>query len=400
MKLVIVGASLAGLRAAEAARKADPDVEITLIGAEAHLPYDRPPLSKAYLNPEEDVDGAPDPNHFRDEAFFAAAGIELRLGKPATDLTPTQVLLGGDAVDYDRLIVATGCTPRTLPGAEDLAGVHTLRTLDDAIAIRAALDAGKRTVVIGAGFIGSEIAAGAHKRGVPVTVLEALPVPLVRSVGEATGRAATALHAKHGLDLRCGVALDGLVSEGGRVTGVRLADGEVLPAELVVVGIGVRPATEWLASTGIARHEDGSIICDGTLATSLPNVWAAGDVARFPNALFDDALMRLEHWTNAAEQGQLAARNALNPAEAKVSQAVPYFWSDWYGSRIQFVGIPAAEEILVVAEEPFLALYRRGDRITGALTIDRPSEIMKYRRQIGHRGSWADALTFAGVTTD
>jgi NADPH-dependent 2,4-dienoyl-CoA reductase/sulfur reductase-like enzyme len=398
MRLVIVGASLAGLRAAEAARKADADVEITLIGAEPHLPYDRPPLSKAYLNPEEDVEGVPDPGHFRDEAFFAESRIELRLGKPATDLTPTQVLLGGDAVNYDRLIVATGCTPRTLPGADDLSGVHTLRTLDDAVAIRAALDAGRRTVVIGAGFIGSEIAAGAHKRGVPVTVLEALPVPLVRSVGEATGRAATALHLKHGLDLRCGVAIDGLVSDGGRVTGVRLADGEVLPAELVVVGIGVRPATEWLASSGMALYEDGAIVCDETLATSLAGVWAAGDVARFPSALFDGVLMRLEHWTNAAEQGQLAARNALNPAEAKASAAVPYFWSDWYDSRIQFVGIPAAEEILVVAEEPFLALYRRGDRITGALTIDRPSEIMKYRRMIGKHGSWADALAFAGVS--
>ncbi|HEY2834094.1 MAG TPA: FAD-dependent oxidoreductase [Sporichthyaceae bacterium] len=398
MRLVIVGASLAGLRAAEAARKADADVEITLIGAEPHLPYDRPPLSKAYLNPEEDVEGVPDPGHFRDEAFFAESRIELRLGKPATDLTPTQVLLGGDAVNYDRLIVATGCTPRTLPGADDLSGVHTLRTLDDAVAIRAALDAGRRTVVIGAGFIGSEIAAGAHKRGVPVTVLEALPVPLVRSVGEATGRAATALHLKHGLDLRCGVAIDGLVSDGGRVTGVRLADGEVLPAELVVVGIGVRPATEWLASSGMALYEDGAIVCDETLATSLAGVWAAGDVARFPSALFDGVLMRLEHWTNAAEQGQLAARNALNPAEAKASAAVPYFWSDWYDSRIQFVGIPAAEEILVVAEEPFLALYRRGERITGALTIDRPSEIMKYRRMIGKHGSWADALAFAGVS--
>jgi NADPH-dependent 2,4-dienoyl-CoA reductase/sulfur reductase-like enzyme len=397
MRLVIVGASLAGLRAAEAARKADADVEITLIGAESHLPYDRPPLSKAYLNPAEDVAGVPDPNHFRDEAFFAEQRIELRLGKPATGLTSRQVVLGDDAVDYDRLIVATGCTPRTLPGAEGLAGVHTLRTLDDAVAIRAGLDAGLRTVVVGAGFIGSEIAAGAHRRGVPVTVVEALPVPLVRSVGEATGRAASALHAKHGLDLRCGVTLDGLVSHGGRVTGVRLADGEVLPAELVVIGIGVRPATEWLASSGMALHQDGAIVCDGTLATSLPNVWAAGDVARFPNALFDDMLMRLEHWTNAAEQGQLAARNALHPAQAKPSAAVPYFWSDWYDSRIQFVGIPAAEEVLVVAEEPFLALYRRGDRITGALSIDRPAEIMKYRRMIGNRAPWADALAFAGV---
>jgi len=401
MRLVIVGGSLAGLRAAEAARKADPESTITLIGAEEHLPYDRPPLSKAYLDPEADVEGAPEPTTFRDETYLREQlGLELRLGNPATGLTKGQVLVGDEAVDFDQAIIATGCTPRTLPGAEDLAGVYTLRTIDDARAIRAALDAGARTVVIGAGFIGSEVAAGARKRGLPVTVLEALPVPLARAVGEATGRACCDLHLRHGTDLRCGVTVTGFTGS-GRVEGVSLDDGSTLPADLVVVGVGVRPTTEWLTGSGIELHPDGAVACDETLATNLPGVWAAGDVARFPHPVFDGELMRLEHWTNAAEQGALAARNAVNPAEAKPSAAVPYFWSDWYDSRIQFVGIPAADEIRVVSEEKgeenFLALYRRGDRLTGTLTIDRPAQIMKYRRLIGNRATWVEALEFAGA---
>ncbi len=405
-RLVVVGASLAGLRAVEAARKAGHEGPITLIGNEPHLPYDRPPLSKAFLDSGADVDGAPVHPVFRDEATLRdELNVDLRLGAPATALAPAGqvVLLDGDAVPYTRLIIATGGDARMLPGGEKLEGVHVLRTLDDAIAIRAALDAGARTVVIGAGFIGSEVASAARKRGLPVTVLEALPVPLVRSVGEATGRVAAELHAKYGTDLRCGVGVSALEGS-GRVEKVILGDGTVIEADLVVVGIGVRPSTDWLASSGIALHErDGGVLCDATLATNLPGVYAAGDVAHFPNELFGGEVMRLEHWTNAAEQGALAARNVLNPAEAKASTAVPYFWSDWYDSRIQFVGIPRADEIRVVSaelgDEHFLALYRRGDRIGGVLTVDRPTQIMKYKRMIAQQASWADTLAFAGVPT-
>ena len=405
-RLVIVGASLAGLRAVEAAaqvglrRPHHPDRQ------RAHLPYDRPPLSKAFLDAGADIDGAPVHPTFRDEATLRdELKVDLRLGAPATALAPAGkvVLLDGDAVPYTQLIIATGGDARMLPGGDRLEGVHLLRTLDDAIAVRAALDAGARTVVVGAGFIGSEVASAARKRGLSCTVLEALPVPLVRSVGEATGKVAAALHLRYGTDLRCGVGVTALEGS-SRVEKVVLDDGTVIEADLVVVGIGVRPATGWLASSGIALHErDGGILCDETLATNLPGVYAAGDVAHFPNPLFGGEMMRVEQWTNAAEQGALAAKNALDPENAKPSAAVPYFWSDWYESRIQFVGIPQSEEIRVASEElgeeKFLALYRRGDKLGGVLTVDRQNQIMKYKRMIAQGATWAEALAFAGVTS-
>jgi len=402
-RFVVVGGSLAGLRAVQAARKVGFTGPLTLVGGEEHLPYDRPPLSKEYLRAGEE--GAADTTFRTEQELRGELDVELRMGTWATGLDPAAQVIGlsdGGELDYSAVVIATGARPRTLPDTEDLAGVHTLRTLDDAIAIRAAMDAGARTVVVGAGFIGSEVASSARKRGLPVTVLEALPVPLVRSVGEQMGRACAALHLAHGTDLRCGVKVTGLTAGDGRVTGVCLDDGTTVPADLVVVGTGVLPNTEWLAGSGIALHErDRGILSDATLATGLPGVYAAGDVTHFPNPLFDGLLMRLEHWTNAAEQGMLAARNALNPGEAKPSTAVPYFWSDWYDSRIQFVGIPQADEIRVISEElgedKFLALYRRGERLTGCISIDRPAQIMKFRRMIMQSKSWAEALEFAGV---
>jgi NADPH-dependent 2,4-dienoyl-CoA reductase/sulfur reductase-like enzyme len=405
--MVVVGASLAGLRAVQAARKAGFTGTLTMIGGEDHLPYDRPPLSKAYL--DDALDGAqPDVPTFRTEdELRGELSVDLRLSTWAVELDPDRGIVhvdgpGGCEVPYDSLIVATGAAARTLPGADGVAGVYTLRTLDDAIAVRKALDSGARTVVVGAGFIGSEVASAARKRGLAVTILEALPVPLVRSVGAQMGRACADLHRANGADLRCGVTVAGLATSDGRVTGVTLDDGETVPADLVVVGAGVIPSTGWLAGSGVQLHErDGGIIGDETLSTGLPGVYAAGDVVHFPNGLFDGLVMRLEHWTNAAEQGALAAKNALSPGEAAPSVTVPYFWSDWYSSRIQFVGVPQADEIRVASEElgedRFLALYRRGDRVTGAITIDRPTQIMKYRRMIAQSKSWEEALAFAGV---
>ncbi|MGI8816495.1 MAG: NAD(P)/FAD-dependent oxidoreductase [Pseudonocardia sp.] len=402
MRLVVVGASLAGLRAVQTARKTGYEGPLTMVGGEPHLPYDRPPLSKAYLD-----DAEPATTVFRTEdELRTELAVDLRLSTWATSLDPERKVIGlstGAELEYHAVMIATGAAARTLPGTDHLAGVHCLRTLDDAVAIRAALDAGARTVVVGAGFIGSEVASGARKRGLPATILEALPVPLVRSVGEEMGHACAELHRANGTDLRCGVKVSELTSRDGTVTGVVLADGETIPADLVVVGVGVSPCTEWLKGSGVTLHErDGGIVCDETLATGVSGVYAAGDVAHFPNTLFDGELMRLEHWTNAAEQGSLAVKNALNPAEAQPSAAVPYFWSDWYGHRIQFVGIPKADEIRVVSqelgEEKFLALYRRGDRITGCISIDRPAQIMKYRRLIMQQMSWPDALDFAGVS--
>lgn len=395
-RLVVVGASLAGLRAAEAARDAGHTGPVTLVGAEAHLPYDRPPLSKAFLDDPE----APDVRFRTEEHLRDELGVDLVLGEPATglDADAREVVVGDRRIGYDALVVATGARARTLPG--DLAGVHTLRTLDDAQAVRAALDAGARTVVVGAGFIGSEVASGARRRGLPATIVEALPVPLVRAVGEQTGAALSRLHETNGTDLRCGVGVDGLEGD-GRVTGVRLADGTVLPADLVVAGIGATPDTGWLEGSGVGL--DNGILADETLRTDLPGVYAAGDVVNWVNPLFSElptgGRMRIEHWTSAAEQGARAARNALDPDAARPYETVPYFWSDWYGSRIQFVGVPRADEIRVVSGSPedgrFVALYRTGDRLTGALTLERRADVMKYRVRIGRRTSWTDALAFA-----
>ena len=400
--LAVVGASLAGIRAVESARKAGHDGPITLVGAERHLPYDRPPLSKAFL--DAGAEGPADPRFRTEEYLRDELRVKLRLGSPATSLDPKAKLVGvgdGSEISYDALVVATGGAARTLPGTTAVAGVHPLRTWDDALAVRTALDSGARTVVIGAGFIGSEVASSARKRGLPATIIESLPVPLSRSVGTEMGRACADLHRDNGTDLRCGETVAGPVTDGGRVTGVRLGSGEVIPADLVVVGVGVAPCTGWLEGSGVELHErDRGVLADATLRAA-DGVYSAGDVVHFPNHVFDGELMRLEHWTTAAEQGALAARNALHPDHAKELGTVPYFWSDWYGHRIQFVGRPAAEEIRVVSAElgddRFLALYRRGDRLVGTITIDRPSQIMKYRRLIATRASWAEALEFAGV---
>jgi NADPH-dependent 2,4-dienoyl-CoA reductase/sulfur reductase-like enzyme len=393
--LVVVGASLAGLRAVESARRAGYAGTITLVGAEEHLPYDRPPLSKEFLTA---VESPPAPTLRAEAVLRDELGISLRLGTPATSLDTAEhtVWLGHDPLRYTALVIASGASPRTMPGAERLAGVHTLRTLDDARQIRTALDAGARTVVVGAGFIGSEIASSARQRGSTVTVVEAMPTPLARPVGEEMGIVLASMHERHGTTLRCGVGVEALEGT-DQVEAVRLADGSRIEADLVVVGIGVAPNVEWLADSGLELGN--GIECDKTLQTSAPGVYAAGDLASWPNPLFDTR-MRLEHWTIAAEQGGVAARHAIDPAGATAYSTVPYFWSDWYGRRIQFVGVAAgADEVAVVSGDvdgdAFLALYRRGDRLIGALGLEQRSQIMKYRLMIGNGGSWAEALEFA-----
>lgn len=396
-RFVVVGASLAGLRAVEAARKAGHEGSITLIGAEAHLPYDRPPLSKAYLDPAGEE--GPESPIFRGEEVFADdLDVELMLGQAATglDVARKVVLVGDREVPYDGLVIATGASARTLAGTEHLAGVHPLRTLDDAVAVRAGLEAGARIVVIGAGFIGSEIASSARKRGLEVTVIEALLSPLVRAAGTAMGPVIAALHARNGTRLLCGVGVRTLTGT-DRVESVVLEDGTELPADLVIVGIGASPAVGWLEGSGLTL--DNGIVCDETLSTGVEGVYAAGDVANWTNPTLGRR-QRLEHWTSAAEQGAVAARNALNPADAKPYGTVPYFWSDWYDSRIQFVGSPDADEVVVVdgdvdVDRRWVALYRQDDRIIGALTLNGQSEIMKYRGLIMKQAGWGEALELA-----
>ncbi|MEU8258695.1 FAD-dependent oxidoreductase [Micromonospora inaquosa] len=389
--LVVVGASLAGLRAVEAARLIGYTGPITLIGAEPHLPYDRPPLSKEFLDgPEE-----PETPYFRTEdSLRVDLGVDLRLGAPATALDPDgrTVTVARTPIRYDALVLATGAAARPLPGTAGMAGMHTLRGLDDARAIRSALVPGTRMVIVGAGFIGTEIACAARRRGVAATVVEAAPAPLLRAVGAEFGPVLGDVLRRHGVDLRCGGPVADLVGE-ERVRAVRLADGTELPADLVVVGLGAVPATDWLADSGL-KLDDG-VVCDETLSTAVDSVYAAGDVARWFNPTFGQ-VMRLENWTTAAEQATVAARNAVDPDGRRSCATVPYFWSDWNGDRVQFVGLPAGEETAFVRGGPdtdaFLALYRRGDRVIGALGLNQRRAVIRLRSAIGRGAGWDETV--------
>jgi NADPH-dependent 2,4-dienoyl-CoA reductase/sulfur reductase-like enzyme len=396
--IVIVGASLAGLRAAETLRRDGYDDRIVLVGAESHLPYDRPPLSKELLAGEWE----PEQIALRKQPYDDL-DLDLRLGRRANrlDLAERVVDLdnGGERLPFDALVVATGSRPRTLPGTPALDGIFVLRTVDDCLAIRARLDARPRVVVIGAGFIGSEVAATCRGRGLDVTVLEMLPTPLARAVGTVVGDACGRLHRVHGVDLRCGVTVAGF--EGSdRVERVRLADGSAIDADVVIVGVGVTPETGWLEGSGLAL--DDGVVCDAT-CLAAPGIVAAGDVARWPNPLFDGESMRVEHWTNATEQGVAAARRLLVDDDgAEEFAPVPFVWSDQYDVKIQVVGsIRGDDEVAVVDgsldEHRFVALFGRGGRLVGALGFSRPRIVMQYRRLIAGRASWDDALVHAAA---
>ncbi|BDZ48865.1 pyridine nucleotide-disulfide oxidoreductase [Frondihabitans sucicola] len=390
--LVVVGTGLAGVSAVQAARRDGYTGSITFVGAERHLPYNRPPLSKAFL----EVDGVVDYLATEDE-LRNDLSVDLRLGCQVLSLDDDRKILrtSDGPIPYDRLIIATGASPRVLSHLPRMAGIETLRTVDDATRIRSAIVPGADVVIIGAGFIGSEIASSARKRGAKVTIVEASPVPLVRAVGEVVGAAISDLHRRNGTRLLCSAQIERVIGQ-DHVEGVRLVGGELIAADLVVVGVGAAPATGWLADSGLELSPvDGGLICDRYLRTSADGVYAAGDVAHWPNGLLDTT-MRLENWTNAADQGAHAALNALFPDRAEPYETVPYFWSDWYGNRIQFVGTAIADAVSFVSggpdEEAFVALFRRGDRLVGAATLNEPRKIMKLRRLIAQNELVASAV--------
>ncbi len=395
-RVVVVGASLAGLSALEALRQEGFQGELIAVGAEQALPYDRPPLSKQVLQGQWE----PDKTMLREQGQYDGLGVTWHLGRRATALDPaarTVTLDDGEPLSYDGLVIATGATPRWLPGTEGLAGVHVLRTLDECLALRAELDGASRLCVVGAGFIGAEVAASARVRGVDVTVLEALPAPLARAFPAELGAACAALHLDQGVDLRCGVTVAGFEGD-GRVTGVRLGDGQVVECDVVVVGIGVVPETGWLESSGLTL--DNGVVCDSTCATPAPGVVAAGDIARWPNNLFGET-MRVEHWSNAVEQGAAAAKRLLaGPGEAVDFAPVPYFWSDQYDTKIQFLGrCCPTDEVRIVdgstEERRFVALFARDGRLMGALAFNRPRQLMAYRKLLAAKTSFDDAIAHA-----
>jgi NADPH-dependent 2,4-dienoyl-CoA reductase/sulfur reductase-like enzyme len=394
-RVVVVGASLAGLRACETMRTEGFTGSISLIGDEEHLPYDRPPLSKKLLAGEWE----PDRILLRKPEAVDELGLDLRLGCRAVglDLDGRAVHLADDSVvPFDGLILATGSRPRRLPGQDAVQGVRELRTLGDSLALREVIaDGTARLVVVGAGFIGLEVAATAHALGCSVTVLEAAEAPLIRGLGTAMGRATTSLH--DGIAIRCGVTIERLLADG-----VRLAGGDWVPADVVVVGVGVAPATEWLAGSGLELGD--GVVCDPTLCAGVAGVYAAGDLARWPNELYGEE-MRVEHWTNAAEQGAAAAHNLLATAvggDATAYAPVPFFWSDQAPHRIQLLGRGGDDddiEVEVAVGAPaagrFLALYGRRGRLLGALGINAPRLVMPYRPLLASRATWEDALALA-----
>lgn len=390
-RIVIVGASLAGLRAVHALRGEGFTGELTLVGAERHLPYNRPPLSKSVLTGDDDVTL---PGSDQLDARWLA-------GRRASGLDPAArriTLDDGTDLSYDGLIIATGARPRLLPSDQmSFPGVHVLRTIDDALALRRSLQEGpQRVVVIGGGFIGGEVASTLRTLDLNVTLIDAGPLPMVSTIGQAPARWLAGHHRKNGVDLISGVRVKGLAGGNDRVRSVLLEDGRRLQADLVVAGLGVIPNTDWLAGSGLDLN-DGVVTDAKLFAQGAPDVVAAGDVARWPHSLFDGELVRIEHWANANEQGAVAARNLLcGRTEAEPYAEVHALGTRVHGVRIQWAGLPhLADDSQIVAgslaEDKFAVAFTRSGVLVGGVAINFPKEAIRLRKAIAAR----DHLTSA-----
>jgi 3-phenylpropionate/trans-cinnamate dioxygenase ferredoxin reductase subunit len=365
--LAIVGASLAGAKAAEAARDAGFDGRIVLVGDEPGSPYERPPLSKAVLRGEKD----PDTARVHPDGFYAERDIEL-VNDRADTLDPTArtiVLASGETIGFDTAVLATGAAPRRLdvPGA-DLAGVHYLRTIDDSKRLRDAIRAATRVVVIGAGWIGSEVAASAQQMGAEVVLVDPAPVPLQRVLGDDIGTVFARLHTDNVVHLRLGTGVTELRGT-KTVEAVVLGDGRVEAADVVVVGVGVTPRTELAEAAGLAV--DNGILVDEHLATAVPGIYAAGDVANAFHPHYGKRV-RVEHWANALNQGTTAGRNAAGHRD--VYSRLPYFFSDQYDLGMEYVGHGDGTDEVVVRGDldarEFIAFWHRDGIVTAAMNVN------------------------------
>lgn len=392
---MVVGASLAGVHAAVALRREGFDGEIVVADAQPHTPYDRPPLSKELLTGRfAPADIALRPAHDLD--------VTWRLGAPARSLELAGdgggvVTVGDDAVEFDGLVVACGASARHLPGTADIPGVGVLRTLDDALALAAAIDDGLASiVVVGAGFIGLEVAASCRSRGVGVTIVEPLPQPLGRVVGADVGAAIADVHRRHGVDVRCGVSVASVAAAGSGGVAVTLDDGSVLEAGRVVVGIGVQPATGWLEGSGLTL--DDGVVCDETLLAA-PGVVAAGDIARWPSRRYA-TMLRVEHWDHAVASGEAAGRRLLAGDSAEVFDPVPWFWSDQYDTKIQLVGRTGPDAVVVpgaLDEDRFAVVYGADGVVSGVLGVNRPRHVAMMRPAVAEAVGFDDAVARAAA---
>ncbi|MEU0854287.1 NAD(P)/FAD-dependent oxidoreductase [Streptomyces griseofuscus] len=390
-RIVVVGASLAGLRAAEALREQGFIGSLTVVGDEPHPPYDRPPLSKQVLLGVAPADSTGLPMRRDPEADWV-------LGVRATglDTLGQRVLLdNGESLPYDRVLIATGTRARPWPNPAEAAldGVFTVRTREDAAGLAAALDAGpRRVLVIGGGFTGSEIASACRERGLEVTVTERGPAPLVGALGGTLSKLAAAMQRNHGVDLRTGVTVTRLLGE-KTFTGVELSDGNQVDADVCVVALGAVRNVEWLAESGLAAGPRG-LACDaGCRAFNMygivtDDVFVAGDVSRFPHPLFGYQLLSLEHWGNAVTQAEVAAHNMVNPGPLRRPHlALPTFWSTQFGLNIKSVGVPTYSDHVVIAQGSLEArrlamVYGYRGRVTAAVTVDMAKSLDYYRHLI------------------
>jgi 3-phenylpropionate/trans-cinnamate dioxygenase ferredoxin reductase subunit len=398
-RVVIVGASVAGVAAATGLRSAGFEGEIVLLGEEPHAPYDRPPLSKQLLC---GVAGVEDIG-LAGARELPSARVVQRLGCRATALDPEQRVVEIDhreELSYHGLVVATGSVARRLNVLPEVGGVHVLRTLDDALAVRKDLAGAPHVVVVGAGFIGLEVAASARSLGHGVTVIESAPAPLARVLGTDVGARFAELLRSHGVEVRCGVGVSGVQTVDDRVARLDLDDGTSVPADVVVVGVGADPATDWLAGSGL-ELADG-LVCDENLRAG-PGVYGVGDVARWEHPLFGS--IRVEHWMTAVDHARAGARNLFAELEGDAGAGepvaqVPYFWSDQYGVKVQMAGwANGYDEVVEVSRESEHAdlLLGRDGRLVAALGWTAPAFVSRQRRLIADRASLADAVAAAGA---
>ena len=393
MRVIVVGSSVAGVCACGALRTSGFDGDVVLLGGEDCPPYDRPPLSKQLLL------GAVTPADIAlpDGARLQELAVERRAGTVATglDLAAREVVLAGGArLAYDGLILATGSNARRLPDQPPAAGIHVLRTLDDAIGLKRDFAVARHVVVIGAGFIGLEVASSARALGIDVTILETGPSPMARVFPADIGEWFTELHAGFGVSIRCRAAVTGFEIARGRVVAVRLADGDSVAADVVVVGIGAVPATDWLRGSGLTL--DDGVVCDAALRAAA-GVYAAGDVARWEHPLFGP--VRVEHWTTARDHARTAAWNLTaeldgRPGDVRVAAEVPYFWSDQHNTKIQMTGWSAGHDRMhaLRGNQRRAVLFGRDGVLVGAMTWNWAALVGRQRRAVDARAPWDEAI--------
>jgi 3-phenylpropionate/trans-cinnamate dioxygenase ferredoxin reductase subunit len=387
---VIVGGGAAGLAIAETVRSEGFQGELALVGDEPHLPYDRPPLSKQVLSGKWDADRVV----LRDSSHLDQLGLRLVRGVPATALDSDArevVLADGFRLGYDALAVTTGVSPRRMPGTAGLCGVHVLRSLDDALGLRDDLTPGARMVIVGAGVLGCEVAAVARALGVEVTLVDPLPLPMSRIVGEEVSQLIADLHREHGVECCLGVGVRDLREENGRIVAVELVDGRRLSADVVLIAIGSDPTIDWLRGSAVGiggRASDegaGGVLCTPE-GRAADGIYAAGDVAAWWNQE-TQSYRRVEHRLNAGEQGSIVAKSMLGASTGPVP-AVPYFWSDQYDLKIQCYGLPTPDDEFDVVEgslatRKFIGVHARQGTVTAVVGVGLPRQLRAWRTQVG-----------------